>query len=62
MRWIAILVFISTLFVIAWQMGLQTAPLSGLLALIGVILSALLLIFSLARRLTRMDSDSPWQW
>ena len=62
MLWIAILALISTFFVIAWQMGLQTPPLSGLLILIGVILSAVLLIFSLARRLTRMDSNSPWEW
>lgn len=59
MLWIAILAFVSTFLIIALHFG---TPSEGVLIPAGVIVSAVLLIFSLARRLTRMDSTSPWQW
>lgn len=61
MLWISILVLVSAVLVAAWQWGIQIPSEAELLIPIGIILSAGLLIFSLARRLTRFDSASPWK-
>jgi EamA domain-containing membrane protein RarD len=62
MLWIAVLALIAAFFVAAWQWGIQTPSIAELLVPVGVILAAVLLIFSLARRLTRMDSAPPRKW
>ena len=62
MLWIVLLSLILTAFVFALERGIDIPSFPEILLPIGVVLSVALLIFSLARRLTRMDSASPWKW